>query len=75
MRTWNEEWRELRRMVDTHARPSTIEKQVQLLLNQYPQFDIACPTCKVETGPCQTKSGRLAETHSMRLHRAKVVGA
>lgn len=69
MSTWNSEWRELRRMVETHSRPSTIEKQVRLLLAQFPQFDEPCPTCHVQCGPCMSKSGRPAETHRMRLDR------
>lgn len=72
MKNWNTEWRELRRTVAAHGSPETVERDLIRLAEAVPEFVTPCPTCKVTAGPCQSKSGRPSETHSMRLHRAKV---
>jgi hypothetical protein len=69
MKSWNSEWREVGRMVETHARPVTIIRQLVLMMEAYPEMDRFCPTCEVEHGPCVSKSGKISSTHKMRLDR------
>lgn len=68
-KSWHTEWREVQRMVETHARPVTIIRQLVLMMEAYPEMDRFCPTCEVASGPCISKSGNITSTHKQRLDR------